>query len=159
MLTALRRLFWLALLGGAGYAAWTAWQRSRETPAPAAPNWPAFDPAPTRAAGAPTPGEPVPDEQPPDEPVSGEPATDGPVPDEPVGPAIAGQTDAAEPGDAADWVAPIDGACPVSHPIKANDNSGIYHRPGGRFYDRTVPERCYATPEAAERDGYRAAKS
>ncbi len=57
------------------------------------------------------------------------------------------------------WLAPIDGRCPEGFPIKANDNSGIYHVPGGRFYDRTAPERCYATAAEADRDGYRAAKA
>lgn len=57
------------------------------------------------------------------------------------------------------WVEPVDGACPDGYPIKANDNSGIYHLPGGRFYERTVPERCYADTDAAEADGYRAAKA
>ena len=59
---------------------------------------------------------------------------------------------------AAAWVEAVDGACPVTHPVKANANSGIYHLPGGRFYDRTRPERCYADAAAAEADGYRAAK-
>lgn len=59
-----------------------------------------------------------------------------------------------------DWVEPnADGSCPSTHPIKANDNSGIFHVPGGRFYDRTKAERCYATAEAAAADGYRAAKA
>ncbi len=58
------------------------------------------------------------------------------------------------------WVEPLDdGSCPSGHPIKANDSSGIYHVPGGRFYDRTVAVRCYASPEAASADGYRAAKA
>jgi hypothetical protein len=57
------------------------------------------------------------------------------------------------------WVEPVDGACPDGYPIKANDNSGIFHVPGGRFYERTVPERCYADAEAAAADGYRAAKA
>ena len=58
------------------------------------------------------------------------------------------------------WVDPLDdGACPVSHPVKANDHSGIYHVPGGRFYDRTVAVRCYADPESATADGYRPAKA
>jgi hypothetical protein len=57
------------------------------------------------------------------------------------------------------WVEPVDGACPDGYPIKANNNSGIYHVPGGRFYDRTVPERCYAEAQAAAADGYRAAKA
>lgn len=56
------------------------------------------------------------------------------------------------------WVEPIGGTCPVTHPIKANDRSRIYHEPGTPFYDRTVPERCYATTAAAEDDGYRAPK-
>src|SRR6478735_793267 len=56
------------------------------------------------------------------------------------------------------WVTPVDGACPDGHPIKANASSGIYHVPGGRSYARTRPERCYATPEDAEADGFRRAK-
>jgi hypothetical protein len=57
------------------------------------------------------------------------------------------------------WVAPVDGDCPEGYPLKANDNSGIYHSPGGRFYDRTVAERCYANAADAIADGYRAAKA
>lgn len=57
------------------------------------------------------------------------------------------------------WVVPVDGGCPDGYPVKANDNSGIYHVPGGRFYERTVPERCYARAQDAEADGYRAAKA
>jgi hypothetical protein len=61
---------------------------------------------------------------------------------------------------AATWVEPFDdGSCPDGYPIKANDNSGIFHVPGGRFYERTVPERCYADRADAEADGYRAAKA
>ena len=66
---------------------------------------------------------------------------------------------AAEQPAASTWVEPVDGACPSGYPVKGNANSGIYHVPGGRFYDRTVPERCYATAADAEADGYRAAKS
>jgi hypothetical protein len=57
------------------------------------------------------------------------------------------------------WVAPVDGQCPPGYPVKANDNSGIYHEPGGRFYVRTVPERCYANADDAIADGYRPAKA
>lgn len=57
------------------------------------------------------------------------------------------------------WLPPIDGACPEGYPVKANDNSGIFHLPGGRFYERTVPERCYTAAEGAEADGYRRAKA
>jgi len=57
------------------------------------------------------------------------------------------------------WVgAHDDGSCPLSHPIKANDGSHIYHLPDGRFYARTKAQRCYANAADAEADGYRAAK-
>ncbi|MEO5839914.1 MAG: hypothetical protein ABIQ73_16215 [Acidimicrobiales bacterium] len=59
---------------------------------------------------------------------------------------------------AAEWIPPVEGACPLSHPVKGNVNSGIYHVPGGRFYDSTVPERCYRDESAAEADGLRASK-
>lgn len=67
---------------------------------------------------------------------------------------------ALEPVEAAEgaWVDPVDGACPDGYPIKAKLKSGIYHQPGGLAYDRTKPDRCYATAEAAEADGLRAAK-
>jgi hypothetical protein len=73
-----------------------------------------------------------------------------------VAPPTGTEPDAAE----ATWREPLDGGdCPASHPVKANDSSGIYHVPGGRFYDRTVAVRCYASPEAATADGYRPAKA
>ena len=53
---------------------------------------------------------------------------------------------------------PSTAACPTGYPVKANASSHIYHVPGGQFYDRTVPERCYTDPQAAEADGYRAAR-
>lgn len=51
-------------------------------------------------------------------------------------------------------------ACPASHPIKGNftTSSGercIYHPPGGQFYDRTKPERCYTSGDEARQDGCR----
>jgi hypothetical protein len=61
--------------------------------------------------------------------------------------------------DSARWVGPVDGRCPDGYPVKANDNSGIFHVPGGRFYDRTVAERCYANADDALADGYRPAKA
>jgi hypothetical protein len=51
-----------------------------------------------------------------------------------------------------------DGACPISHPVKAKLASGIFHVPGGGNYERTKPDRCYVSAEAAEADGLRAAK-
>ncbi len=56
------------------------------------------------------------------------------------------------------WCAPVDGACPSTHPVKAKEGSGIFHVPGGQSYDRTVPDRCYVDAAAAEADGFRAAK-
>jgi hypothetical protein len=55
---------------------------------------------------------------------------------------------------AADVTDPPDG-----FPIKVKESSGIYHVPGGRFYDRTRPDRWYATADAAEADGYRPSKT
>lgn len=72
----------------------------------------------------------------------------------------------AEPDEEADaepvadqtWVVPVEGACPPGFPIKGKLKSAIYHQPGGLAYERTNPDRCYATAEAAEADGLRAAK-
>ena len=52
-----------------------------------------------------------------------------------------------------------DGSTPASHPVKVKESSGIFHVPGGRFYDRTKPDRCYPTAAAAEADGYRRSKT
>jgi hypothetical protein len=62
------------------------------------------------------------------------------------------------PDAAGDWLAPTDGTCPASHPVKAKLASGIYHVPGGLSYKRTRPDRCYADPASAEADGLRAAR-
>ncbi|MCB0987961.1 MAG: hypothetical protein KDB09_09350 [Acidimicrobiales bacterium] len=57
------------------------------------------------------------------------------------------------------WVfADQDGECPLSHPIKAKLRSGLYHEPGMVAYQRTNPDRCYATRVDAEADGLRRAK-
>ena len=58
------------------------------------------------------------------------------------------------------WRPPGDGVePPAGFPVKAKDSSGIFHEPGGRFYDRTRPDRWYATADAAEADGYRRSKT
>jgi hypothetical protein len=65
------------------------------------------------------------------------------------------------PGPRDATAGPVPGSgddCPASHPVKGNGNSGIYHLPGGRFYDVTNPEECFRTPEDAEAAGYRAAR-
>ena len=77
----------------------------------------------------------------------------------PVGqPTVAPPTVAASPSAspaAAGTAAPQGMECPASQPIKANRQSGIYHVRGGECYDRTRPEVCFATPEDAERAGFR----
>jgi hypothetical protein len=133
MYTVVRRLFLLGLISGAGFVGWSAWQRRREVVGVAGtPVWPPFEPA---------------DASPPATPAA---FVELPVDD---GTADASHTHPAR------WVPPVDGACPDGYPIKANDNSGIFHVPGGRFYERTVPERCYADAADAEADGYRRAKA
>jgi hypothetical protein len=43
--------------------------------------------------------------------------------------------------------------------IKANNNSDIYHVPGGRDYSKTWKNvTCYNTPEEAEANNFRAAQ-
>jgi hypothetical protein len=59
---------------------------------------------------------------------------------------------------AATWVDPDGNICPESHPVKAKLSSKIFQVPGMFAYERTNPDRCYQDPEAAEADGFRAAK-
>ena len=56
------------------------------------------------------------------------------------------------------WVDPDGAICPSSHPVKAKLASGIFHLPGMTAYERTTPDRCYPSEEAAEADGLRKAK-
>jgi hypothetical protein len=56
------------------------------------------------------------------------------------------------------WSDPVDKACPAGFDVKVKLASGIYHLPGMFAYERTIPDRCYASPDAAEADGFRAAK-
>lgn len=48
--------------------------------------------------------------------------------------------------------------CPDNKPIKGNAQSGIYHMPGGQYYGKTMPERCFATESDAINAGYRASQ-
>ena len=52
--------------------------------------------------------------------------------------------------------APLDDAdeAPEGFEIKGNADSMLYHVPGTPFYDRTVAEVWFATPEAAEAAGF-----
>ncbi len=55
--------------------------------------------------------------------------------------------------------APEDGSIPEGYPIKGNANSMLYHQPGGRYYDVTIAEVFFDTPEHAEAAGYAAPAS
>jgi len=75
-----------------------------------------------------------------------------------AGTADAAGTDAAAGTVGAAWVAPLEGACPEGHAVKAKVSSRIFHVPGSLAYERTRPDRCYRSPADAEADGFRAAK-
>jgi hypothetical protein len=135
-------MFWLGVLAGGGYGGYRAWRQRQSSPGEP-PRWPPLSterPANEAATSAPV----VPHEPPLDaaEPVQAVRAT--------------AAASAAEP--AALWRPTEAGECPDGYPVKAN-NSGIFHVPGGRFYARTIAERCYANAEDAVADGYRPAKA
>ncbi|MBW3632172.1 MAG: hypothetical protein KY456_04000 [Chloroflexi bacterium] len=44
--------------------------------------------------------------------------------------------------------------CPTSYPIKGNMPSLRYHQPGQPSYNRTIPEVCFQSAEAAEAAGF-----
>ncbi len=148
--TLLRRTLWLVVLAGLGGALYS-WLRARSQPAPSsAPVWPPLDTAASTrvssTSGAATAG--------------GASESGAPAPGGQVNPVVDTADSRPSGNGDATWVAPNDdGTCPVTHPIKANENSGIFHVPGGQFYDRTGPERCYSSAEAAAADGYRQAKA
>ena len=63
------------------------------------------------------------------------------------------------PNGGASWVDPdAAGGCPLTHPVKIKEASGIFHEPGGLVYDRTRADRCYRTDADAIADGFRASK-
>ncbi len=77
-------------------------------------------------------------------------------PELPPLPGFAGEVPDEQPAAPIGWVLPgADGTCPADHPVKAKILSGIYHLPGGTFYQRTRPDRCYVDAAAAEADGLR----
>ena len=132
----LRRLLVLALFGAALAAAVRALQARRAVaPAPdAGPSWPPLTPVEADGAAAAEVEEVVTE-------------------------VAANVESGAESGaeSTAAWVEPVGGGCPDGYPVKAS-HSGIFHVEGGAFYERTVPERCYLDPQAAEADGYRPAR-
>lgn len=108
-------------------------------------------PAAPQHARASSPAEPAPEAE--------AAATPGSEPEPNADPDSASGTHL-QPVQAADqiWAEPIDGGCPPGYPVKAKVRSGIYHEPGMRAYERTRPDRCYATATDAQGDGFRAAK-
>lgn len=88
-----------------------------------------------------------------------------PSPAPTTAPAAPTEAQAPTPGPTSAGVAPTRDGCPAEAPIKGNivgrgDNDGerIYHIPGGASYDRTKPERCFPTEEAAQQAGFRKAE-
>jgi hypothetical protein len=127
-----KRALGLTAIAGLGYAAWRSYaKRSGGAVAPGLAWEPRPFPYPPQPVQTTVP-EPEPDDAPPADPVDAVPA----------------------------WVAPNDdGTCPEGYRVKAKVASGIFHVDGGRNYDRTKPDRCYATTEAAEADGLRPSKT
>ncbi len=104
-----------------------------------------------RTALAPAPPAMQPQTPPPAQPVAADPE---PMADEPPAPAMGDGEDLADsmPGNGGH-------EAPAGYPIKGNIRSGIYHVPGGFAYDRTVADRFFRTPEAAEAAGLRHSKA
>jgi hypothetical protein len=136
MITAIRRGLVLAAIGAAAGTIWTRLSKPKTSPLNPAPPPPAAD-----SDEPPTP--------------TNEPSNSASM----VNPTS--EADEQSPNDGSQtWVLPNDdGSAPATHPIKASRRSGIFHVPGGSFYNRTKPERCYATAAEAETDGYRQAKN
>lgn len=157
VVTSLRRLLWLVLLSAAGGAVYGYWRDRQAADELDAPAWPPITPDGDDSASVASSSA--------DSTATIAPTTTADSADA-AGTAsfVNSLVDAPEArsadGAAGGWVEPLDdGSCPISHPIKANDNSGIFHVPDGRFYERTKAERCYANADAATADGYRQAKN
>ncbi len=52
-----------------------------------------------------------------------------------------------------------DGTAPEGYLVKGNADSGLYHAPGGRWYDSTVAEFWFKDEEAAVAAGFKKAGS
>jgi hypothetical protein len=147
--TRLRRILAFGVLAGVLYALWRRIGARR--PAPAAPtHGPGGTAGPGVPAGISRLGE-SPDESP----------RPGNSPGDSPGESASGNESAGDSARAEisqSWVEPEDGACPVSHPVKAKLSSGIFHPPGAQMYNRTRADRCYPDAAAAEADGLRASK-
>lgn len=65
---------------------------------------------------------------------------------------------AESPSAMVSWVEPVGGACPTSHPIKVKLGSRVFRKPGTPSYDKSKPDRCYASESAARRGGFNEAQ-
>lgn len=62
---------------------------------------------------------------------------------------------AVEGSQAAGSAAPLeDGSAPEGYPVKANEDSKLYHEPDSRYYDITRADLYFESAEAAEAAGY-----
>jgi len=158
----------LGLLGGVAVVIARTLQsrRAATRPVTARPDdWPPIPPAPVRAgADVPLPEEPASPEPARALPPQPEPAPASPpasartAPKAPKAAKAAKTAKTAKPAKkaaapAVRWVEPSGSACPETHPVKAKLSSGLFHPPGAFAYNRTTPDRCYESPEAAEADG------
>ncbi len=158
-----RRLLWIALVAIAGGVI-LGWLRDRRaTPSGAPAEWPPLEPdtasaAPLATAAA-VPAAAAADSGRP-EPAPGSGAASPGAGREAAAAPTGGPATSTEPPGSTLWMEPTDdGSCPDGYPVKAKAGSGIFHVPGGRFYERTKPDRCYASAADAEADGYRRSKS
>jgi len=134
----LRAIVLLALLVAIGGIAFSLVRRRRVTTTVGPAEWPPFEPRLV------PPADVVPSSEP-DPMLSAEPVLS-------VEPLPSAGT--------VEWIVPgPDGVVPDSHPIKVKVTSGIFHVPGGRFYERTSADRLYPSAESAEAAGYRPSKS
>jgi hypothetical protein len=143
------------------------------SPAPATSPAPTFSPAPTISPGptsAPAPrpagAAPVATDDPaaPAAAATDAPGAGGADPDAVADgyPAGSGETTVDPAGnvvEVAAWTdATAEGGCPDGYPVKAKLRSRLFHLPGMAAYDRTRPDRCYASAETAEADGFTRAR-
>jgi hypothetical protein len=172
---------WLGLLAGVGFALSKIFRPKPEAqPTPRA--WPALEapiPTPTPVPVAEPEIEPVVTSEEPglvligDEPLQAPEPVQAPEPErvsapEPVAKPVAKKPakkvaapvkKAAPPKKKVPpWVDPNGTVCPKTHPVKGKLSSMIFQVPGNFAYERTTPDRCYKTVDAAEDDGLRAAK-
>jgi hypothetical protein len=54
-----------------------------------------------------------------------------------------------------DAILATDDSCPDDYPIKGNMPSRVYHLPDQPTYQRTIPEVCFGTEDAAMTAGFR----